>query len=76
MRTKEDSGLITHCRFYFCMIKCIIIYGDWSYDMQYTKRCYNYNIHADHGNHLEFLLIYMYSSCINFLKLGMVNTFN
>ena len=28
------------------------------------------------NHHLEFLLIYMYSSRINFLKLGMVNKFN
>lgn len=76
VRTKEDSGLITHCRFYFCMIKCIINYGDPRYHMQYTNRYYNYNVHGDRGNHLEFVLIYMYSLCINFLKLGMVNTFN
>ena len=74
MRTKEDSGLITHCRFYFFMIKCIIIYGP--YDMLYTKLYYNYNVHADCGNHLYFLLIYMYSSRINLFILGMEHKFN
>ena len=65
MRTKEDSGLIPHCRFIFCMIKCVIIYGDQPHHMQYTKLYYNYNVHGDRGNYLDFLLIYMYSSCIN-----------
>ena len=46
------------------------------YNMQYTKHYYNYNIHADCGNHLELFVIYMYSSCINFFKLGMVNKCN
>ena len=54
MKTKEDSGLITHCR--FCMIKCIIIYGNRPYDIPYTKHYHNYNVHADHGNHLDFFI--------------------
>ena len=44
--------------------------------MLYSKLYYNYNVHADCGNHLYFLLIYMYSSRINLFKLGVEHKFN